>query len=140
MATEVRSFSQRPSRLVITKHFDFEAAHRLPFHNGKCKRPHGHSYHLAVSLIGDIQEDTDANVASGMVLDFGEVSSSVKAIIGESLDHYDLNITVHDNPTAERILAWIVEKLYDVFGVMLYEVTLWETKTASVTWKKHLHG
>lgn len=128
-----------PKRLVISKTFDFEASHQLPYHQGKCRRLHGHSYKLRVSLIGSVQPDDPANPSSGMVLDFGDVKSGVKPFIDEYLDHYHLNDYM-ENPTAENVLLWIVEELTKKFGVMLVEATLWETETSSATWRKHLHG
>lgn len=37
----------------VGKEFRFEAAHRLPRHDGKCRRPHGHSYVLWVEVEGE---------------------------------------------------------------------------------------
>jgi 6-pyruvoyltetrahydropterin/6-carboxytetrahydropterin synthase len=34
----------------VTRTFHFEAAHRLPWHPGKCGNWHGHSYRLEVSV------------------------------------------------------------------------------------------
>jgi 6-pyruvoyltetrahydropterin/6-carboxytetrahydropterin synthase len=125
--------------LVISKTFDFEAAHQLPYHAGKCSRPHGHSYKLRVSLMGHVEHDNPSNPSSGMVMDFGDMKTIVKPLIDDFLDHHDLN-DVMENPTAENILLWIVERLKYGFGAMLVEVTLWETATCSATWRKDLHG
>lgn len=121
--------------ITITKRFTFEAAHQLPFHNGKCHDLHGHSYVLEVSIIGSLQPDDPDNPASGMVIDFADMSKVVKPIISNWLDHKDLNDTL-ENPTAERILLFIVYALYGQFGDLLKHVKLWETETSSAEWDK----
>jgi 6-pyruvoyltetrahydropterin/6-carboxytetrahydropterin synthase len=133
--------ARTPDRLIITKRFSFEASHVLDHHDGKCARLHGHSYKLEISLIGDVQGVDAANPSSGMVLDFADVTRHVKPFVDEYLDHRHLNDSLPiEYTTAEMILRWIVDNLFEWFGVMLYEVTLWETETSSATWKKHLHG
>lgn len=122
--------------LTITKIFPFEAAHQLPFHDGKCKELHGHSYRLEVSLRGDVQPDDPNNPQSGMVIDFGEVKRATDGIVKEFLDHRFLNETVCENPTAERIVQSLVKVLGMRFGVLLVSVKLWETATSSVEWRR----
>jgi 6-pyruvoyltetrahydropterin/6-carboxytetrahydropterin synthase len=38
---------------LLAKEFRFEAAHQLPYHDGKCARLHGHSWHGVVYVAGD---------------------------------------------------------------------------------------
>ena len=119
----------------ITKQYRFEAAHQLPYHQGKCARPHGHSYILEVSVTGPIQETEPHNPESGMVVDFDTIGSIIKPLVAE-LDHHDLN-RVLDNSTAERLVLWIVDAVRDRFkllGVTLSQVRLFETATGWVTW------
>ncbi|NJD22439.1 MAG: 6-carboxytetrahydropterin synthase QueD [Melioribacter sp.] len=63
----------------IAKEFTWEMGHRLPFHSGKCKNLHGHSYKCLVELTGD----TDKN---GMVMDYYDLKKVVEPILDE-LDH-----------------------------------------------------
>jgi 6-pyruvoyltetrahydropterin/6-carboxytetrahydropterin synthase len=65
--------------MKIAKEFRWEMGHRLPFHAGKCKNLHGHSYKMLLELEGD----TDTN---GMVMDYYDVKSAVNPIV-EELDH-----------------------------------------------------
>ena len=65
--------------MKIAKEFHWEMGHRLPFHNGKCKNLHGHSYKCMVELTGD----PDSN---GMVIDYFDVKKVIGPIINE-LDH-----------------------------------------------------
>jgi 6-pyruvoyltetrahydropterin/6-carboxytetrahydropterin synthase len=115
----------------IRKSFTFEAAHVLPNHPGKCARLHGHSYRLDVALEGPLQE---TGPASGMVEDFDVVSHVVKAAVVSRLDHRSLNELI-ENPTAERVLAWIWPRLADELP-NLVELTLWETSTACAVLRK----
>ena len=92
--------------VTIYKDFTFDAAHHLPHmaDGHKCKRVHGHTYHLRVALRGDVDH------LSGIVVDFAVISSIVKKHVLDVLDHHDMN-TVIENPTAENIAAWILQRL-----------------------------
>ena len=118
---------------TITKEFEFAAAHNLPNHEGLCKNLHGHNYKLQVTISGDIQK---IGLASGMIMDFGDLKKIVKKHILDILDHSNLNITF-DNPTAEVMVKWIGIKLISVLPVWvkIYEIKLWETSTSFATWK-----
>lgn len=65
--------------MKIAKEYNWEMGHRLPFHEGKCKNLHGHSYKCMVELTGE----PDKN---GMVLDYYDMKSIIQPIIDE-LDH-----------------------------------------------------
>ena len=111
--------------MQIRKLFRFEAAHVLPYHAGKCARPHGHSYRLEVALRGPLQGDGPAR---GMIEDFDTVRAIVHREILDVLDHTSLNDTI-ENPTCERIVAWIWERLLPALPG-LDELVLWETATS----------
>ena len=55
--------SDRPIRI--------SAGHRLLHHEGKCSRPHGHNYEIAVSVTGTLREE-------GWVVDKGTVTDVVE--------------------------------------------------------------
>jgi 6-pyruvoyltetrahydropterin/6-carboxytetrahydropterin synthase len=65
--------------MKIAKEFTWEMGHRLPFHTGKCKNLHGHSYKCMVELTGDPDEN-------GMVMDYYDLKKVVEPILDE-LDH-----------------------------------------------------
>jgi 6-pyruvoyltetrahydropterin/6-carboxytetrahydropterin synthase len=115
----------------IRKLFRFEAAHVLPYHPGKCARPHGHSYRLEVALRGPLQAQ---GPASGMIEDFDTVREVVHREILDALDHTSLNDTI-ENPTCERIVGWIWERLKRVLPG-LDELVLWETATSCAVLRK----
>jgi 6-pyruvoyltetrahydropterin/6-carboxytetrahydropterin synthase len=87
--------------------FKFEAAHRLPNvpTDHKCSRLHGHSYQVQVHVKGEVDPQ------AGWVIDFGNIKDACKPVIAQ-LDHYYLNeIPGLENPTSERLAAWIWNEL-----------------------------
>lgn len=110
----------------MVRRYKFEAAHRLPWHSGKCRQLHGHSYVLEVEVAGRL--DT-----RGVVMDFAEVDELVgkSVLYGDSgLDHADLN-TILENPTAELIAMHVGARL-DEAGLRWTRLRLWETTDGSV--------
>ncbi len=132
---------------IITRQFTFEACHHLPGHRGKCRRPHGHSYRLEISLRGPLV-DAPGQSEDGMVMDFDDLKRIVNTTIIEELsdsvergsnacpierggmDHNDLNALTGIRTTAENLVHWIWDALI-VGGLsedLLYRVRLWETE------------
>ena len=113
--------------MKVRRAFDFEAAHVLPNHPGKCRNLHGHSYRLLVEVEGAIDE------TSGMVIDFSELKQVVRCEVIDHLDHKYVNDLI-DNPTAERMAEWIWRRLTDRLPG-LAEVELFETRRCSVRYR-----
>lgn len=113
-------------RVSITRKFSFHAAHQLPWHQGKCQRLHGHTYHLEVSVEGPLQED-------GIIMDFDDLDAAVSRSIIDRYDHQYLN-DFFDNPTAE-LLAMSFFKDLEASGLGVESLTLWETDKSSATVK-----
>jgi 6-pyruvoyltetrahydropterin/6-carboxytetrahydropterin synthase len=111
-------------RVSVTKAFSFDAAHQLLWHTGKCRRLHGHTYRLEVTVTGPIDEN-------GVVIDFDDLSAAVKGAIIERFDHQFLN-DYFPNPTAE-LLAVEFSKLLEAEGLDVTRLRLWETSTSSAT-------
>lgn len=103
----------------------------LPHHPGKCSRLHGHSYRLEVALGGPLQSE---GPAAGMIEDFDVLSRVVKTVVVGELDHRSLNELI-ENPTAERIVIWIWDRLAPELPA-LEELVLWETSTACAVMRK----
>lgn len=93
----------------LQKDFRFESAHKLPNHDGKCARLHGHSWLGTVFLEGNALEPDGPK--AGMVLDYGDVKAALEPIV-ERLDHNYLN-EILDNPTSEEIARWVFHQLRD---------------------------
>lgn len=64
----------------ICKSFEFQAAHVLSKHPGRCKFPHGHNYRVQVSLVADELDEND------MVCDFQALKAVVEPYL-DTLDH-----------------------------------------------------
>jgi 6-pyruvoyltetrahydropterin/6-carboxytetrahydropterin synthase len=118
---------------VVTKIFHFESAHHLPGHRGKCAQLHGHSYRLEVTIRGPIKDVPGAS-DHGMVVDFGDLSHTVKNSVIERLDHRDLNEVTGLHTTAENLVHWIWNELtnYGLPQALLYRIRLWETESGYV--------
>ena len=92
----------------IGKRFTFEAAHHLPLHDGKCRRPHGHSYVVEVELTGPVETH---GPKTGMVYDFSDVSAAFRRLIFDRLDHQNLNAVLDFPTTAESLAVWMLAEL-----------------------------
>jgi 6-pyruvoyltetrahydropterin/6-carboxytetrahydropterin synthase len=123
----------------LYKEFRFEAAHRLPHHDGKCRRLHGHSWVGRVYVRGHALTETGSQ--AGMLIDYGEIKKYLQPLLDHYLDHYDLNeSTGLTNPTSEMIAKWIYEKL-EVAGLPgLYAVEIHETCTSAARYTKLPRG
>lgn len=114
----------------LRKSFSFEAAHALPtFPEGhKCRRLHGHSFHVDVVAAGEVDPDR------GYLVDYGEIKAACEPV-REALDHRYLNeIPGLANPTAELVAAWIWARLKPALP-LLVEVTVHETCTSACTYR-----
>jgi len=120
---------------TLTKRFEFEAAHHLPKHKGKCKNLHGHSYKLEVTVR---REDGELN-NEGMVVDSGILKQVVNETIIERLDHKDLN-QFYPTPTAEIMVTDIHRMIQEVFWkndmyLTVILVELWETEGSHASFR-----
>jgi 6-pyruvoyltetrahydropterin/6-carboxytetrahydropterin synthase len=117
-------------RIALTKKFDFEAAHWLPtFPDGhKCRRMHGHSFHVDVVVEGEVDP------ALGYLVDYGQIKAAIKPI-QDRLDHYLLNeIPGLENPTAEVLTRWIYDQLKPALP-LLSRVVVHETCTSEAEYR-----
>lgn len=107
--------------MKIAKEFTWEMGHRLPFHEGKCKNLHGHSYKCMIELTGE----PDKN---GIVLDYYDLKKTAEPVFDE-LDHsvlvwkedkeliealQKLNsrmVIVDFQTTAENICVYLLKKI-----------------------------
>ena len=113
--------------MIVKRTFDFEAAHRLPHHPGKCRELHGHSYRLVVSV------DRPVDPVSGLAVDFSDVKDAVKREAVDRLDHRYVNELI-ENPTAENMAVWIWGRLAGALAGLV-EIELWETRNCSVIYR-----
>lgn len=73
--------------MKITKEFKFEAAHRLPNHEWKCKNIHWHNYKVIVEIDSDkVYEDCNWVWRSWMIIDFWDLKK-IKEWLDWNRDH-----------------------------------------------------
>ena len=53
----------------ITRRLEFDAGHRIPNHDSRCRHLHGHRYAIEVTVSGDIVT-AEGDAEQGMVTDF----------------------------------------------------------------------
>ena len=112
-------------RARLTKDFSFEAAQTLPNapEGHKCRRVHGHSFKVEVSVEGEVDSKT------GWVYDHAQISEAMKPLL-KMLDHAYLNdIEGLENPTIEKMAEWLWQKL-ECECPGLCEIIVHETPTA----------
>lgn len=93
--------------MELYKEFSFEAAHLLPNvpEGHKCRRLHGHSFHVRVTVRGALDPRL------GWVMDFADIKAAWKPL-DDALDHRYLNeIPGLENPTSEVLARWIWQRL-----------------------------
>jgi 6-pyruvoyltetrahydropterin/6-carboxytetrahydropterin synthase len=87
--------------------FRFEAAHQLPQAPAghPCRRLHGHSFMVTLSVAGEPDPTT------GWLVDYSEIRAAW-APLQELLDHRYLNeVPGLENPTSEILCVWIWERV-----------------------------
>jgi 6-pyruvoyltetrahydropterin/6-carboxytetrahydropterin synthase len=109
-------------QIAVTVASTFAAAHRLPDHEGRCFRLHGHTYGLEVTVAGTPQQ---SGPAKGMVMDFADLRRRVDELIVDKVDHQLLNDVFAFVPTVEALGAWMFERLLEA-GIPVTKVRLSE--------------
>ena len=111
----------------VRRRFEFESAHMLPNHPGKCRNLHGHSYVL------DVTVDRPVDQSSGMAIDFADLKNVVRKEVVDLLDHRYIN-DILENPTAEVMVVWIWSRLIEALPGLV-ELELHETRNCSVIYR-----
>ena len=134
---------------LISKEIEFDAGHRVPLHESKCKNPHGHRYRLKVEIEGKLIKE---GPETGMVRDFSIVKQlmmerihdvydhsfiideqdvEMRSIFADVLDVWKVNI-VDFIPTAECLAKHFYDLLKDDLDIV--QIQLWETPTSCATY------
>lgn len=116
----------------------FAAGHALRGYHGKCENVHGHNYRVRVLVAGEALD------AAGLLVDFVDLKQILRAII-ERLDHRFLNdVPPFDelNPSAENMAQYFHQEMSRGLAgaaranaVRIAEVKIWETDTATATYR-----
>jgi 6-pyruvoyltetrahydropterin/6-carboxytetrahydropterin synthase len=149
---------------IIAKDIEFDAGHRVPNHESKCRNPHGHRYKIRVALQGQLDQTPGAST-EGMLMDFGTIKDVMMEKIHDVLDHgfivyrddkvmkrmfwkdavpercppeEDFKVVLFPYiPTAENLALWCFEQVRDALTFDNFEiesVTVWETPTSVATY------
>lgn len=137
---------------ILKSEVEFDLAHFLNDHKGKCKNIHGHRYKLIVKVKNS---ELGSGENRGMVIDFKDLKTYLKKI----KDYYDHKLIIEDiidnkelidffetqntfdillcnyRPTAEEMSRDIYNKLKNM-GLDIYEVELFETPTNSCIYRE----
>lgn len=143
-AQRPRGYTQAVTAPTCTRVLAFDAAHRVPRHESKCRNLHGHRYTLEVQCAGPLDD-------AGRVIDFGLIKSIVGGWVDEALDHTTILDAAADadladwldargwgkpvyrvafSPTAENLAAHILgvaNTLLSAHGIRVTSVRLYET-------------
>jgi len=134
----------KKSPLTCTRRIEFDAAHRVVGHEGKCKHVHGHRYALEATFASR-ELDT-----IGRVVDFGVIKDVLGKWIDDNWDHTAIlfdedkplgkaisSITgqkifyLPANPTAENMAEYIIHtvcpKLFADLPIQCTRIRLYET-------------
>jgi 6-pyruvoyltetrahydropterin/6-carboxytetrahydropterin synthase len=116
----------------------FAAAHSLRGYHGKCENLHGHNYRVMLVVTGKELDKI------GLLQDFTILKQALRTVTNH-LDHKNLNeLPPFDkvNPSAENLARFIHEETAKHIGAreldggaQLTSVTVWETETASATYR-----
>jgi 6-pyruvoyltetrahydropterin/6-carboxytetrahydropterin synthase len=112
----------------------FAAGHALRNYHGKCENVHGHNYRVLVTIEG---QELDS---IGLLVDFVEVKKLIHGVV-DRLDHQFINdLAPFDeiNPSAENMAKYFYDEIsagLAAGGVRVGQVKIWETDTASATYR-----
>jgi len=115
------------------------AGHRLMHHDGKCSRPHGHNYEIAVRVTGELTEE-------GWVVDKGDITSVISewdhmflleaddplVAAFESAGDGDAVVELERPPTAEVMAAVLEDRLADALPETVSDVAVQVSETAEL--------
>ena len=132
---------------TCTRRLEFDAGHRVPGHQGKCKNLHGHRYVVEITC-----QANEELLPEGYVIDFGVIKDKVGTWIDANLDHTVIYqdsdqfmsqlaeesdrqglrpwYAMTDPPTAENIavvLFSVAADLLDDITIRVVSVRVWET-------------
>ncbi|MDA0938979.1 MAG: 6-carboxytetrahydropterin synthase [Proteobacteria bacterium] len=91
--------------LSCTRRIEFDAAHRIVGHAGKCRILHGHRYAIEATFVARNLSEI------GMVVDFGIIKSKLGYWIEENWDHNAI-LNIQDKVLGEKISSCTNQKIY----------------------------
>jgi 6-pyruvoyltetrahydropterin/6-carboxytetrahydropterin synthase len=135
---------------TVKKEIEFDAGHRVPLHESKCRNPHGHRYKVVAHLVGELITE---GPESGMVRDFSIVKQLLTEHVHDRFDHGFI-VAKSDTGLKQALVAtdqsWkviivdyyptaecLAKDIYDTIKPELpnlYCIDVWETPTSCATY------
>lgn len=145
--------------IEITRKIEFDAGHRIPDHNSKCRNAHGHRYVLEATVRGPVI-DRAGTSEHGMIKDFGDLKEIMMRAVGNAWDHsflvYEMDnsminalvclgpmhqtVALDRVPTVENLVQIAAEKIHMLIAssrttdMVLHHVRLYETPNCWADW------
>ena len=142
--------------ITCTRRIEWDAMHRIPLHESKCRAFHGHRYAAEITCA------IPALDKLGRVVDFGVVKERVGGWVDKHWDHTAVLMRgdpdpaaailaeanarlgrpvywLDAHPTAENMvaeLARVAQELLADTGVTVVRIRLWETPNGSAEWTR----
>lgn len=136
---------------TCTRIIEWDAAHRVHGHEGKCRHLHGHRYRAEITCEAPELDEV------GRVIDFSAIKAQVGGRIDMQFDHgtilwkddplvrvFNEHMPDHklavmqENPTAENIAACL-SRICDSWlpeNITVVRVVVWETPNCYATWTR----
>jgi 6-pyruvoyltetrahydropterin/6-carboxytetrahydropterin synthase len=142
--------------ITCTRRLEWDAMHRIPRHESKCRAFHGHRYAAEITCRAETLD------ALGRVVDFGVIKERVGSWIDQHWDHTAILMNgdpeagplaeanarlgrpvywLNAPPTAENLvveLAEVAGRLLADTGVRVVAIRLWETPNGTAEWRSGL--
>ncbi len=138
----------------MTRRIEWDAMHRIPRHESKCRAFHGHRYVAEITCTAPALDELGRVIDFGVVKDVvggwvdqnwdhtailmrGDPDPAVSLIVASNAEHGRPVYWLASSPTAENIvseLARVASELLVPFGVRVARIRLWETPNGSADW------
>ncbi|WP_066415267.1 6-pyruvoyl trahydropterin synthase family protein [Halorubrum aethiopicum] len=130
---------QRTLQIGANNPIRISSGHRILHHDGRCSRPHGHNYEIAVEVTGELTEE-------GWVVDKGDVTDVIDAwdhrFLVEAGDPLveafeasgdgDALVVLDHPPTAEVMSVLLEQRMLDAFPDTVSDVSVSVSETGEL--------
>jgi 6-pyruvoyltetrahydropterin/6-carboxytetrahydropterin synthase len=131
--------AERVLRVGRDRPIRISTGHRILHHDGKCSRPHGHNYEIAVEVRGELTEE-------GWVVDKGEVTGVIdewdhRFLVEagdplveafEASGDADALVVIDHPPTAEVMAVLLEERMLERFPDTVNDVAVEVAETGEL--------
>jgi 6-pyruvoyltetrahydropterin/6-carboxytetrahydropterin synthase len=131
--------TERVLRVGRDRPIRISTGHRILHHDGKCSRPHGHNYEIAVEVRGELTEE-------GWVVDKGDVTSVIdewdhRFLVEagdplveafEASGDADALVVIDHPPTAEVMAVLLEERMLERFPDTVNDVAVEVAETGEL--------